>query len=186
MRRVLAIVSMVFACGTALADDEVEVLFSWEHDAQKWKGISGYSETGATEGAVAAVHNVPARWSNELQSGYSSEIRTKLTGKRYLAVDVTPSAAVPPGAQFRITAQLIFQDGANTGTELGAKDVASGTTTLVWDYGAYAEQIAAATGWGHIRFITEAYGYPDGQSPGAVHFDHLRATTSPPATTPAE
>lgn len=174
---------VVMAVTLLAADSDVTLLHSWENDAEKWKGISGFSATGATEGEHAAVRAVPPKWNNELQSGYSAELREKLKGNRCLAVDITLATAPPPGAVLKITPQIILQgDVVNTDTKLGARPIAAGTHTLTWDYSAYGEAIDGATGWAHVRFITEAYGYPEDRPPGDVHLDYLRASKEAPAT----
>src|SRR5687767_1896056 len=134
-----AVVAVVLSAGEAVT------LYSWENDAEKWEGFSGFSATGATAGEHAAVRAVPAGWNNALQSNYSAELRAKLTGPKFLAVDVTPAGTIPPGAKLSVTAQIIFEGGPDTGLELGAQPVKAGTQTLVWDYSAFAERIAAAT-----------------------------------------
>ncbi|HEV7302155.1 MAG TPA: PEP-CTERM sorting domain-containing protein [Tepidisphaeraceae bacterium] len=146
------------------------IVNSWETGVEGWSGITTTTGTGVTHGSSAALRDMPAGWSNTMQSGYSNDIRVALTGENLLKVDVTPEFAAPSWATFRITAQVIANGGVDQ--QLGAQSVIGGATqTLTWDYSSISSAIDAATSWGHVRFITEVYG---GVDVGNVTFDNLR------------
>lgn len=162
--------------GLCAASAQAGMLFSWENDAQGWAGTAGFSSTtGVTDGSYSVVRTIPTGWNNAFQSNYVAAIREGLSGNDTLSVDVTLAEDIPDGYIFQVGAQIIIENGPNPVLPMQALTDA-GTTTLTWDYSSHSSAIDAATGWGHVRFITGAYG---GYTPGDVYFDNLRAVPEP-------